>query len=167
MDLLACHVPRGGTCSIHDGRGGGGVWRIFGGWKFTPSVFSLGQEMICRIFFLGLKSMHIFWGLHISEQCLSLSLVFYSCIFLGRKFWCQVFFGCKISASCIFFRFAILSSVTPPPLSCILWVPPGVMIPDKKVGRGFILCEKILQDLCSWEEMCTHWKGLLDEVRNI
>ena len=92
--------------------------------------YFFGSRDLSRIF-LGIKKIRVFFwvlspselfvsGIHCDQKLLRyLSLV----IFWVGSFDARYFFGSKISGLCIFWGFAIWSSVGPPP-SCILRVPP-------------------------------------------
>ena len=68
---------------------------------YTFGIFSGSRDDLPHIFLV--KKYTYFLGLHISEQCLSLSLVFHSCIFSVRLIY---FLGSQYLA------------ISPPPLPC-------------------------------------------------
>ena len=102
--FLRGYTPGGGDiCSIHDGE----VRRISLDCKFPPSVF-FGVKSTVTYFFRSK-----------------------SCIFSGRKLWCEVFFfGFKISGFFFWvgnmkFRWTPWTPPPPPTPSFILQVPPS------------------------------------------
>ena len=107
--LVEFKFSRGSTRSIHDR----GAQRMFFGWKFTPSGI-FGSRDLARFFYW----INQHWGIS-------------SYIFLGRKFWCQLFF-CGQNFRLMFFFFLggggcnMKRCRTPP--SCILLSPPGTQV---------------------------------------